>query len=220
MTEALDDIQAKEGESKFLVLRKTPYQGSSLIVAGLSPELGQMGFFIRQPSQKGQRGFSYFDLFRLLRVNYRKGKGELYYCQEAECLADYSALASLYENFQAACWLAQFALANVLPGLAQPRFFQSLLVALHRLSEQRQSPAAVLTGVCLTWLEEAGCLDSTALSSSEMAQCQLLLQMAAGGDMPALTEENWQQLWLWSYTQLKQCECHTPETKAAQAFQE
>ena len=210
MTESTDDLSQKDSECQLLVLRKIPYQGSSLIVSGLSPELGQMGFFIRMPGPKSKKVFACFDLFRLLRVNYRKGKGELFYCEEAECLADFSALASSYENFQAACWMAKFALANVLPGLSHPRFFRAMLVALQRLSLHQQSPAAILTGLCLTWLEEAGCLNVTALSAAEMAQCQLLLQMAAGGDMPVLAEDNWQQLWLWSYTQLRQCECHTP----------
>lgn len=210
MAELADDINKELGESQFLVLQKTPYQGSSLIVSGLSPTLGQMAFFVRLPSQKSKKVFAYFDLFRLLRVNYRKGKGELFFCEEGECISDFSMLASSYENFQAACWMAKFALANVLPGISQPRFFRGMLVALQRLSLQQQSPAAILTGFALTWLEEAGCFDSTTLSSAEMAQCKILLQMAAGGDMPALTEDNWQQLWLWSYAQLKQCECHTP----------
>ncbi len=214
MTESTAEYPPNDCESQFLVLRKTPYQGSSLIVSGLSPELGQMGFFIRMPGQKSKKNFSYFDLFRLLRVNYRKGKGDLFYCEEAECLADFSALACSYENFRAACWMAKFALANVLPGLSHPRFFRGMLVALQRLSLHQQGPAAVLTGLCLTWLEEAGCLNSTALSAAEMAQCQLLLQMAAGSDMPVLEEDNWQQLWLWSYTQLRQCECHTPAFEA------
>lgn len=210
MSESNPEISANESESPFLVLRKTPYQGSSLIVSGLSPKLGQMGFFIRVPGLKSKKAFAHFDLFQLLRVNFRKGKGELYYCEEAECLADYSGLASSYENFQAACWMAKFALGNVLPGLSHPRFFCAMLVALQRLSFHLQSPAAVLTGLSLTWLEEAGCLNSTAFSAAEMAQCQLLLQMAAGGDMPVLAEDNWQQLWLWSYSQLRLCECHIP----------
>lgn len=210
MSESNAETTANESESTFLVLRKTPYQSSSLIVSGLSPELGQMGFFIRVPGLKSKKAFSSFDLFQLLRVNFRKGKGELFYCEEAECLADYSALASSYENFQAACWMAKFALGNVLPGLSHPRFFAAMLVALRRLSSREQSPAAVLTGLSLTWLEEAGCLNSITFSAAEMAQCQFLLQMAAGGDMPVLEEENWQQLWLWSFSQLRLCECHIP----------
>ena len=209
MSEFPDEQSENNFETQFLVLRITPYQGSSLIVTGLSPGLGQLGFFIRQ-NYKGKNAFTFFDLFRLLRVNYRKSRGELYYCDEAESLADFSALSQDYQNFQAACWLAKFALANVLPGLSQPRFFLASIVSLQRLSLRQQSPAAVLTGLCLTYLEEAGCLDILRLSTSEAAQCRLLLQMAAGGDMPVLTEENWQQLWLWSYTQLQHSECHAP----------
>ena len=210
MSELPQQIDERYGETLFLLLRSVPYQGSSIIVSGITPHLGQIGFFIRLPSGKGQDRFPLFDLFRLLRINYKRGKGELFYSQEAECLADHSQLSRDYKRFQCACWLAKFSPANTLPELPQPKYFRAMQVALLRLSEKTQTPPAILTGVCLTFLQEAGLLDTKRLNPQELAQCSLLLEMASGGDMPALQEENWQQLWLWCHQQLLENECIIP----------
>ncbi|MDY0175704.1 MAG: hypothetical protein WCS95_06885 [Lentisphaeria bacterium] len=210
MTEAGAHTDDRCGETLFLLLRSVPYQGGSIIVSGITPQLGQMGFFVRLPSGKGKDSFPVFDLFRLLRINYKRGKGELFYSEAAECLAEHSRLSQDYRRFQCACWLAKFSLANTMPELAQPQYFCAMQVALQRLSAKVQSPAAVLTGVCLTFLLEAGLLDVKALSAQELTQCTVLLEMAAGGDMPVLQEENWQQLWLWCYRQLQENECILP----------
>ncbi len=199
----------QRGATAFLILRKTAHLGQNLIVAGLSPQYGQMAFFVRgQPGKRGK--YQYFDLFRLLQVHFRRSSGDLYYCEEVEISRDFAALAQSYPEYQAACWLAKFALANSLPGLEAPRFFGSLLVGLQRLSERRQLSEGVLTGVALVYLAESGWLNERPFSLQERSQCRLLLEMAAGGAMPALTAENWQALWEWSYFQLALCDCQLP----------
>jgi len=203
------NLSNTHGETPFLVLRKTVYLGQSLIVAGLSPQHGQMSFFIR--GQHGARGkFQQFDLFRLLQVQYRRSSGDLCYCENAEISSDFGQVAHSYPDYQASCWLAKFALDNILPALESPRFFAALVVALQRLAERRQLREGVLTGVGLVYLDESGWLNDRPLTARERAQCQILLQMAAGGAMPALEPANWQSLWGWSYFQLAQCDCRLP----------
>lgn len=191
--------ESAENLTDFLILRKAPYQDHALIVSGISPQLGQMAFFMRQ-STGTRRSYRSFDLFQEVNVNWRRSSGELYYCQRAEIIADYAAVAGSQETFNTACTIARFALANTLQRMPVPKFYQALRVALERLGAGTLPADAILTGVGLTFLNEAGWLACS--NTAEAAQCQLLLNMAAGGDYPALTPENWSELWNWTRQRL------------------
>lgn len=191
-----------------IVLRKTPYLGGNTIVSGLSPQLGHVGFFLRQTNSR-KKPFTDFDLFRQVHLHYRRGQGELLYCEAVEPLAAFDNLACNYHAFQTACWLAAFILDNTIHGVSQPRLYTGTIVALTRLSRPNPSCAAVLTGLALLYLDEAGSLDRTTFSSHEHAQCQLLLKMAEGQDIPGLTPPNWQALWSWAWHLLLQGDCRT-----------
>lgn len=191
----------------FLTLRITPYQDHALILAGIAPQLGRMAFFVRRPSSGSRRNFACVDLFRLVNVSWRKGNGELCYASQMQDVADYSALARDPSAYLAACDLARFALANVLPNSAMPEFFRALQVGLIRLRDGRLPADAIRTCVGLAFLKEGGWLCANALDRTSAAQCELLLRMAQGGDIPALTSENWSQLWNWTMAQLAAAEC-------------
>lgn len=195
-----------DNHTDFIILRKTPYLGGNTIVSGLAPQLGHAGFFLR-PTASRKKPFTEFDLFRHVHILYRRGQGELLYCEAVEPRAAFDHLAHDYHAFQTACWLASFIIDNTIHGVPQPRLFNALLVALTRLAEPRPNHHAVLTGIALLYLDEGGWLDRTAFSSQEQAQCQFLINMAAGGDKPGLTPENWQNLWLWTWNLLLQADC-------------
>lgn len=178
-----------------------------MIVAGVSPELGRMSFFVRLPAQGNRRSFTHLDLFQLVTLDYRQSSSELFYASNIELAADYCGVAVNQDAFNAACWISQFTLANLLPHIAMPQYFTALRVAFIRLLGGRPCPHAVLTGLALTYLSEAGWLDATRLSSTEAAQCGLLLQMAQGGDFPGLTTETWEALWEWTRGELARAEC-------------
>lgn len=201
-----------------LLLRKTPYLDNGVIFQGVSPILGRMGFFYRLPStfarqhRKGTAGIP--DLFQIVQIEYRQNArdDELVNCRRAVVSADYTGVANTVEGYDAACFLARFALANLLPQVPMPNFFQALQVALIRLqSPARIAPNAVLTGMGLAFLNEAGWLSAVPLSPHDAAQCQLLLKMAAGGDIPALDPEVWAELWNWTRSRLLDAECQLPE---------
>ena len=196
-----------EQVTDLLVLRKTPYQEHALIVNGVSPTEGQMSFFLRQPSSISRRNYRFFDLFQEVNVTYRRSSGELCYSQRAEVTADHAGVAQVPEAFQAACWISGFALGNVLPHLAMPRFYRALQVAFIRLVNRRPLPEGVLTGVGLTYLAEAGVLNLEVMDLTARAQCELLLRMAEGGDFPGLADDNWKDLWQWTRQQLLAAEC-------------
>ena len=161
-----------------------------------------MSFFVRRPSSTSRRAYTHLDLFQLVQLNYRQSASELCYASNIELMADYCGVATNQNAFQAACWISQFTLANLLPHIAMPQYFTALRVAFIRLMGGRPCPHAVLTGLALTYLHEAGWLNLSRLSVTEAAQCELLLQMAQGGDFPGLSVETWDALWEWTRGEL------------------
>lgn len=204
-------------QTRFLVLRLTPYADTSLVVAGLSPEVGQLHFMVRGARRLGPRQFPMLDLFRLLQVSYRDTDAELHRLVSADLMADYGALARRFPAFQAASWLARFALANVVAGVGHEALFEALCVGFGRLAEppvegeaRSGTTDAVIVGVCLTYLQEAGWLAAPDADAAAERQCRCLLEMAAGGPPPRLTLGNWQQLREWVLSQARNAGCQIP----------
>jgi hypothetical protein len=197
------------------VLRKTPYAEASLVVAGISPEFGQLHFMVRGSRRLGRRSFPLVDLFRVLEVQYRPGKGDLLTWSSAELAADYAGVARDPETFEAAGWLAKFALSNVPAQVEHARFFQAMQVGLGRLQSAVRRPdaaavaAAVRIGVCLVFLDESGQLPDYAHRPEQAAKREFLLRMALGEEaIPERSLPDWQRLEVWTLTQLRQAECH------------
>jgi recombinational DNA repair protein (RecF pathway) len=198
-------------EIDFLVLRVTQYGENSLIAAGVSPEQGRLSFMVHGGRGSGRRGVSPFRLFSRLHLVYTPSTRELQKCTSAELVGDYGGVSQDYGRYACACWLSQFSLANVLPGLSLEYYFRSLAVGLERLSANRSVPtAAVLTGILLVYMQENGFLPQMEGDPKGQSQCQLLLQMALGGDIPALQEQNWLALRDWTIGLLRQTDCIVP----------
>ena len=198
-------------ETDYLVLRVTQYGENSLIAAGISPEQGKLSFVVHGGRGSGRRGVSPFRLFSRLHLVYTPSTRELQKCTSAELVRDYSGVSHDYGRYACACWLCQFSLANVLPGLALEYYFQSLAVAFERLSANSNVPtAAIVTGVLLVYMQENGFLPQMEGDTKRQSQCQLLFQMALGGDVPALQDQNWLALRDWAIGLLRQTDCIVP----------
>ena len=197
---------ATEQNTDFLILRLTPYQEHSVILAGISPQFGRMSFFVRR-STGTRRNYSCIDLFRVVNISWHRSNGELNYASDIIEVSNYGAIANKPHAYLVACDLARFALANVLTNSAMPQFFNALRVGFIRLIVSNLPPDAIRTCVGLSYLHEGGWLASHTLDAASFAQCKLLLRMAEGGDIPALTSENWTQLWSWTQSQLLAAEC-------------
>ena len=141
--------QDNNRETDFIVLRTTRYSEGKLIVNGLTPN-GRLSF-ITYGAGDGKRGGLTFGLFRLLHVVYEESDRDLQKYSQADVLADYGAVAQDFDNYSAACWLSQFSLANMPSGLDCVYYFESLKIALERLSAKSILPAAALTGIILVF---------------------------------------------------------------------
>ena len=210
---------ARQISTDFLVLRKTPFSETSLVVAGIAPELGQVHFLVRGARRLGKRQYPLVDLFRLLHVRCRATSAELHHWQAADLVRDFGAVARDVGTFRTAAWLARFALANVPEGMPSPRFFHAMLTALQRLADASATPpaavcishAAVL-GACLTFLDESGVLPDYRDEPETARRCRLLLSMGLGENgVPELSQQTWEQLRRWVESILRWAEYTVPD---------
>lgn len=212
-------MNATDISTDVLVLRKTPYSDTSLIIAGLSPEHGQIHLLARGARRTGKRDFPVVDLFRVIRVEFRQGKGELYTLRSADLVADFAGVARHMEAFDAAGWLARLALGNVMQGVAHPRFFKALTVALERLARPQAGGAlhpglrrGCVVGCALILLDESGLLPDYHGNQQAADQCRQLLRAAVGdADLPQITEATWDRLHTWTFSLLHYAECKVPD---------
>lgn len=197
-------------ETEFIVLRKIPYGEHALIVSGISPDYGQLGFIVKGGAGNINRAFPDLDLFKLFQVEFKRGSGELNYLVSVSPLEDFSAVANKYERYEAASWLANFSLLNVMPMLKHPHFFNALEVGLRRLAFGELSTEAILTGVTLAFIFEEGWLAVALQDEGAAAQCRAILEMAAGNPAPNISDECWGQQFEWCRQLLLYNECRLP----------
>ena len=185
-----------------MVLRKTPYSESSLVLAGISPDAGQLHFLVRGARKLGKKQFPLADLFEILAVQYRPGRGTLCTWHEVETVRSFRGVAAAPARFAAACDLAKFALANVQAGLRHPRYFAALELALSRLADPAAAAAnaisATAVGPALVFLDEHGLLQDYPEHERLQRQLTWLLHTAeTAGPTPQLPSADWQKLEKW-----------------------
>lgn len=201
----------------YLILRKTVYGETSLVLAGLAPEGGQLHLLLRGALRLGRKQFPVADLFRLVTVEVRGG-GELHPCGGMELREDFSGVARNLTAYGAACRLAGFALANVPAGAAMPRFFTALTSALRQLATAAPVDAGldiarIHAGAWLVFLDEQGWLGTFAAEPARARRRTELLAMGEGrGPAPDLPAAQWRRLEEWSVRQLIFHECRVPES--------
>ena len=193
--------------TEILILRKTPYQDSRTIFSGISPQYGRVTAMLRIPQGGSRSNYRHGDIFQQWSMTFNQNSAEVVTCSRWELLREFSAVAARPDAFEAACWMARFVLTNTVAGAPLPELYRAVYVALTRLAEGRIPPEAVLTGVGLTYLREGGWLAPEYMSPDEAPRCELLLRMAAGGDTPALTADNWKELWQWTLARLAAADC-------------
>lgn len=208
-------------ETSFLVLRRTPYAETSLIVAGLGPSHGQMHFLVRGARRTGPKQFPIVDLFRLLTVHYRMGRGELSTWRSADLVMDFGAVARNQNTIRTAGWLARFVLTNTHPSVPAPRLFRALATALRRLAACAAGTGVLPAGVTcdaavvscgLVFLDEHGLLPAYSEAPQRARHVQDLLAYAeddAGTTYP--DADTWNALRQWVIALLQYTDCLVPE---------
>ncbi len=208
-------------QTEFLVLRKTVYSETSLVLAGLSADHGQLHFMARGARRWGRRDFPVADLFRVLAVTYRSGRGDLLSWHQAEVVEDLGGVAQGVATYAAATRLAKFTLANAPAGLPAPRFYRALRQALRWLDgaaagQASFAPAATMavaawSGATLAFLAEHGLLptDNTAAFATLAPAPAVTVLTAAEttGTPPVCDLAAWERLEAWLRGTLARADC-------------
>lgn len=128
-----------------IILRKTPFQETGLILACLSPDFGRIDLLCRGIRKFGKRSFPVASLFREISIDFREPKTSsgLVSLRAPEPILSHDALAEEPSAFLAACSLASFLLRNIRPMVSLPDTYRALSRMLNQTAE---------TGTATPWL--------------------------------------------------------------------
>lgn len=195
-------------QTEALILRKTAYSESSIIIAALTPQLGQRHFLAKGARKTGKRRFPAIDLFRHVRLHYRPARtSDLHTLGEVDGIAAFNGVAQRPEHFSVAGELARFCLANTVDMVPAPQLFAAMLGALRRLAGPPfpgMVPALRLA-VPLVCLQEHGLLPDYRDTPDAARQLRRLMAVATDPDapLPDYTEAVWTRLAQWLDALLK-----------------
>lgn len=122
-----------------IILRKTPFQDTGLILACLSPDFGRIDLLCRGVRKFGKRSFPVIALFREISIDFKEPKNAsgLASLRAPEPILSHDALAEEPSAYMAACALASFLLHNSRPMVALPETFRALSRMLTKTAESR-----------------------------------------------------------------------------------
>ena len=172
-------------KSDYIILRKIPFQESSLIVSGLSPAFGRVDFLLKGVRSRHAKKFPYAGLFRVIHVEFHEkqhSSSTLYYLKNHHPLQDFDAIAGNLEHYLAVCDYAAFLLRHTRPMLELPLTFQALLCALSRLCSGKGT-LFDLAAAKLVFLYECGFVPEDPSGDSEKT-LNALLDYALNRDTP------------------------------------
>ncbi len=210
----MTDVAKSSDKLEGLVLRKTPFSETSLILACLTRTLGQQHFLLRGARKTGKRTFPEADLFRQIEIVYRPSRSsDLHTARSVTCIQPFDAIARRPDHFRTAGWLCRFALRNTVAEEPAPQFYEATLSAFRRLAEPTASCTAIVLGVCFVALEEHGLLPDAAghehirRGMDELRRYALLL----APEPPAYPAQAWDDLKAWMHRYLHRVGLHVPE---------
>lgn len=186
-------------ETDYIVLRKTPFRESSLIVSGISPEYGRLDFIMRAATSGKSGRFAIAGLFRELHVEFKPKSEDLSVLLSAgkiELVTNYDSIAENIPGYLAACELSPVLLANTAPMVAAPETYRALQLFLRSIQNGKK-PEPYLSLVYLTLLAESGELPPQEGRAGDFL-LNLLSGVASGGDIPAeIPQSYWEKLAEW-----------------------
>ena len=182
-----------------IVLRQTPFQESSLIVSGLSPDAGRLDFLVKGARGCGKKKFPGLGLFRELSLKYRAPdqRSSLFSVREPELLTVFDSVSLRTENYLAACELAAFLTAKTRPLLDSGQSYRALRILLtHYSTEDGTEPWLML--VKLAFLNENGLIPEPERESEEELLEHLLAASQGEKNPPELPQEYRDRLIRWT----------------------
>ena len=186
-----------------IILRKTQFKETSLIISSLSKDYGKLDFIIQGAKKINAKNFPIIDLFRVIKGDFSLKNNGLNKISSPELVDNYDSIVENSNNYMTGCTIAQFVTANTQPMMEMPLLYTALKNALNCLSKDTTSIPWV-TMIKLVYLHEEGLLPSILggenSKESENKKQDILrsiLEFACGGDPVDLPESYWIPLTNW-----------------------
>ena len=146
-------------KTRYMILRKTPFRDTSLVVAGISADHGRLDFVLKGARAIGRKQFPTADVFREFLIEFRPSRRteSMPTLVSMDLTASHDGIAQSMDCYLAACSFAAETLRRAQPMLEMPLTWQAFSVMLTRM-ERTFSPKIPLMLARLAVLREHGML--------------------------------------------------------------
>ena len=146
-------------KTRYMILRKTPFRDTSLVVAGISADHGRLDFVLKGARAIGKKQFPTADVFREFLLEFRPSRRaeSMPTLVSLDLTASHDGIAQSMDCYLAACSFAAETLRRAQPMLEMPLAWQAFSVMLTRM-ERTLSPKIPLMLARLAVLREHGML--------------------------------------------------------------
>ena len=146
-------------KTRYMILRKTPFRDTSLVVAGISADHGRLDFVLKGARAIGKKQFPTAGVFREFLLEFRPSRraDSMPSLVSLDLTAAHDGLAESMDCYLAACSFAAETLRRAQPMLEMPLAWQAFSVMLTRM-ERTLSPHIPLMLARLAVLREHGFL--------------------------------------------------------------
>ena len=152
-------MTAESFKTRYMILRKTPFRDTSLVVAGISADHGRLDFVLKGARAIGKKQFPTADVFREYLLEFRPSRRaeSMPTLVSLDLTASHDGIAQSKDCYLAACSFAVETLRRAQPMLEMPLTWQAFSVMLTRM-ERTLSPKIPLMLARLAVLREHGML--------------------------------------------------------------
>ena len=158
-------IMKKIISTRIIVLKKTAYQESSLIVSSISAEYGRLDFLVKGARRITQKEQPIVDIFRELDVKFRESSSDLNSPQSLDLVEENDKIALNPDVFIEVSRLTSFLLKNIYPHISCERVYAAFKILLKKSAAGRIETFD-FTLLKLVFLSENGLLPSHFETSS------------------------------------------------------
>lgn len=184
--------------TNLIVLRKTPYRETSLVVAGITPEMGRLDMLVKGAKKLSAKSFPAVDLFREIDVEINPQNQGLHSVYSADLITNFDNIASVHKNYLAACDIAAFVLRNSKPDVPSPEVYKAVKNIFSKMAKKEMIIPTVAL-IKLVYLDEHGLLPEIPDGDFDKTKLQeRLIGLALGKNgIPEINQAYWQELSDW-----------------------
>ena len=190
-------------KTRYMILRKTPFRDTSLVVAGISADHGRLDFVLKGARAIGKKQFPTAGVFREFLLEFRPSRraDSMPSLVSLDLTAAHDGLAESMDCYLAACSFASETLRRAQPMLEMPLAWQAFSVMLSRM-EQALSPQIPHLLARLAVLREHGLL-SGVVPFPELAAPLFRCAVDAASPLPEVDETTLNRISGWIETRYR-----------------